>query len=225
MIPFITIAMLLFTLQLKGVYELFMETFRQLQIIGLLVYSSFPMGQYAFYFLVGCSYSNLDFIPNLYGMAISSDKMKNLTSYFMAGDDMDFIRLNGSVLFFALLWSFIIIIGKFLFSISEKKISLMINFGLDLIEVKILHSFWSAIIYVIINYKAANISIFISFSFAIMSFLAILSRRYIFWKEDNEISPFFIWRLVSSLLISLLSLANELVVACIFTVALLIAIW
>ena len=83
MIPFITIAMLLFTLQLKGVYELFMETFRQLQIIGLLVYSSFPMGQYAFYFLVGCSYSNLDFIPNLYGMAISSDKMKNLTKIFL----------------------------------------------------------------------------------------------------------------------------------------------
>jgi hypothetical protein len=68
-LPMITIILFLFALQLKGVYELFMELFRVVQLLGLLVYSSFPVGQYIFYFLVGCSYANLDFIPNLYAMA------------------------------------------------------------------------------------------------------------------------------------------------------------
>lgn len=138
---------------------------------------------------------------------------------------MDFIRLNGSILFFAAIWGCVIIITKFLFQPSEKKIAYMIHFGLDLTQVKILHSFWSAVFYVIINYKATNFSVFVSFSFAILLFLAILSRRYIIWKQQNELSPFFLWRVVASLLICLISLANELLVAMIFVAAIVVAIW
>jgi hypothetical protein len=69
MVALITIVLFLFVLQLKGVYELFMELFRVVQLLGLLLYSAFPMGPYIFYFLVGCSYANLDFIPNLYALA------------------------------------------------------------------------------------------------------------------------------------------------------------
>lgn len=41
-------------------------------MLGLIVYSAFPLGQYVYYFLIGCSYANLDFIPNLYAAYVSS---------------------------------------------------------------------------------------------------------------------------------------------------------
>jgi hypothetical protein len=68
MVAFVVIVIFLFSLQLKGAYDLFMECFRMVQILGLLVYSAFPIGPYVFYFLIGCSYANLDFIPNLYAL-------------------------------------------------------------------------------------------------------------------------------------------------------------
>lgn len=112
-------------------------------------------------------------------MVVNPERAKNLASYFMASDDMDFMRLNGSVLFFAAIWGLVVIIAKYLFNVKEKNVAYIITFGVDLVEVKVLHSFWSAIIYNIINYKSSNFSVFISFSFAIILFLAILSRRYI----------------------------------------------
>ena len=112
-------------------------------------------------------------------MVVNPERAKNLASYFMASDDMDFMRLNGSVLFFAAIWGLVVIIAKYLFKVKEKNVAYIITFGVDLVEVKVLHSFWSAIIYNIINYKSSNFSVFISFSFAIILFLAILSRRYI----------------------------------------------
>ncbi len=110
-----------------------METLRVVQIVGVLVYSSFPLGQYAFYFLVGCSYANLDFIPNIYGMLVNPERAKSLASYFMASDDMDFMRLNGSVLFFAAIWGFVVLIAKYLFKAKEKNVGYIITFGLDLV--------------------------------------------------------------------------------------------
>lgn len=92
---------------------------------------------------------------------------------------MDFMRLNGSVLLFSAIWIIVVVIAKYLFTAKEKNISYLVTFGIDLVEVKVLHSFWSAVIYVIINYKSSNFNVFISFSFAFMLFLAILSRRYI----------------------------------------------
>ena len=68
MVPFVVLVIFLFSLQLKGVYDLFMECYRMVQLLGLLVYSAFPIGPYVFYFLIGCSNANLDFIPNLYAL-------------------------------------------------------------------------------------------------------------------------------------------------------------
>jgi len=66
MIPLLGLVIFIMALQIKGVYELLMELLRIIQVLGLLVYSSFPVGQFIYSFLVGCSYANLDFIPNLY---------------------------------------------------------------------------------------------------------------------------------------------------------------
>ena len=131
-IPFITLALFLFTLQLKGVYDMYMEVFRMAQMLGLLVYSSFPVGQYIFYFLVGCSYANLDFIPNLYAMAATPESVNNFSSYNFTVDDMDFIRLNGSVLLIGFIWVIVIAISKCLIKVRESRLDYMMAFGLDL---------------------------------------------------------------------------------------------
>ena len=68
----VVLIFLFFFLQIKGMYELYIEFFRILQVLGLVIYSSFPIGQYVFYFLIGCSYANLDFMPNIYAMYATS---------------------------------------------------------------------------------------------------------------------------------------------------------
>lgn len=207
-IPLIVIVFFLFSLQLKGVYELFMEFFRVVQILGLLVYSVFPIGPYIFYYLIGCSYANLDFIPNLYALVAKPETVKNFSSYSLTADDMDFIRLNGSVLFFAAIWTIVVIISKYLIKVKENRLTYMIAFGLDLMEVKILHSFWSSLLFIIINYTVTNFSVFITFAFAFLLFSAMVARRYALWKETNDISPFFVWRALVTLLICFISLSN-----------------
>jgi hypothetical protein len=126
MLPLVVIVLFLFSLQLKGVYDMFMEFYRVVQFLGLLVYSAFPVGPYVFYFLIGCSYSNLDFFPNLYAMAAKPETIKNFSSYSLTADDMDFIRLNGSVLFFAVLWTIVIVISRYLFKVKENRIKYMV---------------------------------------------------------------------------------------------------
>ncbi len=97
---------------------MFMEFYRVVQFLGLLVYSAFPVGHYVFYFLIGCSYSNLDFLPNLYAMVAKPETVKSFSSYSLTADDMDFIRLNGSVLFFAVFWAIVVAISKYLFKVK-----------------------------------------------------------------------------------------------------------
>jgi len=77
----------------------------------------------------------------------------NFASYFLVSSDMDFIRLNGSVLFFGLVWGCVWVAARWLFRVGESRLSFLTRFGLDLMEVKVLHSFWSAVLLVIVNYK------------------------------------------------------------------------
>ena len=72
LVPFLAIFFFLFALYLRGTYEMFIEIFRVVQLLGVLLYSAFPIGSYTFYFLVGCSYTNFDFVPNLYAMLAKS---------------------------------------------------------------------------------------------------------------------------------------------------------
>lgn len=118
MIPFTVLIIFLFALQLKGVYDMYMELLRIVQMLGISVYSSFPIGQNIFHFLLGCSYANLDFIPNLYAMAATPESVNNFSSYNFTVEDMDFIRLNGSVLFFGFIWAIIIAISKYLIKVK-----------------------------------------------------------------------------------------------------------
>jgi hypothetical protein len=48
---------------------------------------------------------------------------------------------------------------------------------------KILHSFWSSLVFILINYSSTNFSVFITFAFAFLLFLATLARRYVIWKD------------------------------------------
>jgi hypothetical protein len=45
---------------------------------------------------------------------------------------MDFIRLNGSVLFFAVIWAVVIFVSAYLFRVKENRVKYMVAFGLDL---------------------------------------------------------------------------------------------
>jgi hypothetical protein len=98
-------------------------------------------------------------------------------------DDMDFIRLNGSVLLFAVVWTVVVLVSKYLFKVKENRLKYMVTFGIDIMEVKILHSFWSSLVFILINYSSTNFSVFVTFAFAYVLFLSILARRYAIWKE------------------------------------------
>lgn len=224
-VPLITVCFFLLALQLKGVYDLLIEIFRIIQMLGILLYASFPIGQYILYFLIGCSYSNLDFIPNIYAMAAKTESVNNLTSYLMATDDMDFIRLNGSVIFFGVVWGVVIAASKYLVKARDELVDLLITFGFDIMEVKVLHSFWSAAIFVAINYKSTNFSISLTFGFALAVFLGMMSRKYLSWKTEKSVSPFLVWRLVGTLLICLISLAPELLINLILSLSFVVMVW
>jgi len=103
------------------------------QILGLLAYSSFPVKEYIFSFLIGCSYSNLDFIPNLYALFAQPEPKNVFASYFLMSDDMDFIRLNGSIISFIVIWAIIYLVCKYFFSFRDSRLDFMIRFGCDLL--------------------------------------------------------------------------------------------
>ena len=53
---------------------------------------------------------------------------------------------------------------------------------------------------------------FVTFTLAMAFMVGVLARRVILYKEFNEVSPFFAWRLAGTLLIALLALAPQLIV-------------
>lgn len=138
---------------------------------------------------------------------------------------MQFIRLNGSIIFFAVLWLIAFVVCKYLFLLKPSKQVFMVNFGSDFLQFKIIHSFWSSLLYIIINLTTNNLIIFISFGFALVFFLAVCARRYMLWKLMGESSPFFFWRIAAGLLLPLIGFANELLVTLLLVCSLTVAIW
>ena len=59
MVPFVALIVLLLMLQVRGTYDLLFELLRTVQLLGLAIYSVYPIYSYSYYFLLGCSYSNL----------------------------------------------------------------------------------------------------------------------------------------------------------------------
>ena len=178
MVPFLALLLLTFMLQTRGVYELLFETLRIVQTLGLLVYSAFPVGAYSFYFLVGCSYCNFDFVPNLYALLVKSDQSVDFASYFLSTPDMDFIRLMGSIIFLGAIVLVVYLICRYLLLLKEERLSFLVSFGIDLMEVKIFHSFWSSLLYIIANYQSSDFGMFIVFAFALIFLVTIIGRRY-----------------------------------------------
>lgn len=131
-----------------------MEVIRIVQVLGLLVYAAYPVGENSFFFLLGCSYANLDFIPNLYAKLAKTSANAYLNSYQLTVTDMDFIRLVGSILLFGVLMLVVYLIARYLLKVKESKLEFITRFSIDLLEVKVFHSFWTSFIYIAINSKA-----------------------------------------------------------------------
>jgi hypothetical protein len=131
------------------------ETIRIIQVLGLLVYVAYPVGENSFFFLLGCSYANLDFIPNIYAKLAKTSSNAYLNSYQLAVTDMDFVRLVGSIILFGVVMLVVYLIARCLLKVKQSKLDFITRFGIDLLEVKVMHSFWTSFIYIVINYKAA----------------------------------------------------------------------
>jgi hypothetical protein len=131
-IPFLILIAFLFLVQVKGVYSLYIEAYRMVQVLGLLIYTAYPLGPYAYYFLVGCSYCNLDFITNLYALLAKSDTHQVFSSYYFSTTDMDFIRLMGSIIVFGVFMLFVYIICRFLLNVKQSRLDYLIRLSIDL---------------------------------------------------------------------------------------------
>lgn len=124
------------------------------QVLGLLIYTVYPIGPYSYYFLVGCSYCNLDFITNVYALLAKSDQHQVFASYYLSTNDMDFVRLMGSIMVFGIFMLFVYVICRFLLQVKQSRLDFLIRLSVDLMEVKVFHSFWSSLLYIISNYHA-----------------------------------------------------------------------
>jgi hypothetical protein len=218
-IPFLLLVAFLFLIQVKGVYPLYIEAYRVVQILGLLVYSAFPIGPYTYYFLIGCSYCNFDFVPNLYAVLAKSDNSQVFASYFLASDGMDFVRLMGSIILFGVFMLCVYLVCRFLIGVKQSRLDFVVRLAIDLIEVKVLHSFWSALLFIVANYQATEFSIFVTFILAIVFLGGIIGRRYSIYKETGDFGPFFFWRAAATLTICFVAMANEVVVSVLVVLA------
>lgn len=75
---------------------------------------------------------------------------------------------------------------------------------------KILHSFWSSFIYIIVNAKESEFGLIAVFLLALCLVVALVARRYTLYRETKDFSYLFAWRVVGTLLICCIALANEL---------------
>lgn len=90
--------------------------------------------------------------------------------------------MNGSMIFFSILWVVIIFISKYLLKVSAERSDYMVKFGLDLAEVKLLHSFWSGLLFVVLNYRSSNFPLYVTFGFALVGGMIVVARRWLIWK-------------------------------------------
>lgn len=224
-LPFLGLCLFLVMTQIRGTYELIVEVLRVGQIMGLLLSSAHPVGPDIFYFLLGWGNCNMDFLPNLYAQFAKTSSASTLNSYALISSDMDFIRLMGSIFLFGILMLVIYLIAKFLLKLKEWRLNLIANLAVDLMEVKIFHSFWTALLYIVVNYQTAQFDMFLLFVLAVWMVAAVIGRSYKAWKGNDNWSPLIFWRCFAPLLICLLSLANELIISLLILLAMSVTMW
>lgn len=109
----------------------------------------------------------------------------------------------GSILVFVAVWIIFIVVLKVFFIKNNATLGWLLRIGMDLIEVKILHSFWNSLIFTIINSSENDIYILWLhlFSYVFMGFT--IFRYYKIYQENQSISFTFLWRLTATLLLSI----------------------
>lgn len=69
-IPIVIAISILIGLRLKGTYELFIETIRMFQLVGLAVFLYYPLEGPMYSLLEAFNYFNLEFLPNIYSWSV-----------------------------------------------------------------------------------------------------------------------------------------------------------
>jgi len=64
---------------------------------------------------------------------------------------MDFIRMIGSILVFIAVWIIVIIILKYFVIKNPILLGWFLRIGMDLVEIKVIHSFWNSVIFTFMN--------------------------------------------------------------------------
>jgi hypothetical protein len=64
---------------------------------------------------------------------------------------MDFIRMIGSILVFIAVWIIVIIVLKCFVIKNPILLGWFLRIGMDLVEVKVIHSFWNSLIFTFMN--------------------------------------------------------------------------
>jgi hypothetical protein len=98
--------------------------------------------------------------------------------------DMDFIRMIGSILTFIAFWITFLIVFKYLISKDKDIFGWLIRLGMDLIEIKILFSFWNSLIFTFSNGNLNNLYMLWVHIFS-YSFMALAAFRYYKMYQSN----------------------------------------
>lgn len=108
----------------------------------------------------------------------------------------------GSILVFVAVWVIFTVILKVFFTKNNLILGWLLRLGMDLIEVKILHSFWNSLLFTIINSSQNNIYILLIHLFSYIFLGLTIFRYYKTYQATNIVNHQFLWRLLATLLIS-----------------------
>ncbi len=206
-IPAALLLMLLIGLRFRQTYQLLIESVRCIQLVGLAAFLAYPMQSPVFSILQGFNYFNLEFIPNIYNMFVPTFSSITMDSRFFSFEllygDMDFVRMIGSVLVFIAVWTLMIVTMKIFFTKNHALLGWLLRLAMDLIEVKIMHSFWNSLIFTIMSAEENNLFMlwvhFVSYAFMGLT----IFRYYKIYRTTGQLDCLFTWRVLSTLLISL----------------------
>jgi len=168
----------------------------------------------------GLNYFNMQFLPNVYDMVVPGFQ-NHLTNKAFSGfqfmyKDIDFVRMIGSILVFLAFWITLLLMFKFLVARSNILLGWMIRLGMDLVEVKILHSYWNNLIFTIINADKNNLFLIWVYVFSYAFVGLVIFRYFEINQNSGQINYLFIWRALATLLISL-AVFNKMIVLVLLT--------
>jgi hypothetical protein len=142
-------------MRFKSLYCVLVEYVQSIQLVGLTLFVLYPFNsQLPLYSLVkGFDFSNFSFMFNIPESFISpSIEYKSLTGYAFILGDMNWLRLSGALLLclaIILVFCFIIYILK----CSREYASYFLGLAVDLVIVKMFHSWFASLVYAGLNIR------------------------------------------------------------------------